>query len=247
MFAASNETWKNVVKAICFLISLAAGIEADEVQEIGSTRKVEQRRLIRLRDFVGEWRGVGQVRRGSTKGAWIERSTWIWKITPQHASLNFISKQSHVFQRGELRPERKPEWFLLNATASESGLTTQYMGKFDKHSRLVLTAEKPARNMPARVTLRLVAKGNRLITLYERQTASGRFLRLSEVGYTRRGSDFGKQAGFIECVVSGGKGTIPVTSGGKTYYVCCGGCRDYFQSNAREVLQEYRERKAQKK
>ena len=94
MFAASNETWKNVVKAMCFFIPLATGIEADEVPEIGSTRKVEQHRLIRLRDFVGEWRGVGQVRRGSTKGGWIERTTWTWKISPQHASLNFVSKQN---------------------------------------------------------------------------------------------------------------------------------------------------------
>ena len=247
MLAAWYDTWKNVAKAICIVTPLATGIASDTVREAGSTRKVEQHRLIRLRDFVGEWRGVGQVRRGSTKGGWIERSTWAWKISPDHASLKFISKKSHVFQRGELRSGGKPGLFLLNATASESGLTTQYKGQFDKQSRLVLTAEKPAKNMPARVTLRLVAKGNRLTTLYERQTASGRFLRLSEVGYTRRGSDFGKQASFVECVVSGGKGTIPVTFEGKTYYVCCGGCRDYFQSNAREVLREFRERKAQKK
>ena len=247
MFAISNQTWENVAKATCILTALATGIASDERGENGLTRKVEQHRLIRLRDFVGKWRGVGQIRRGSTKGGWIERSTWAWKISPQHASLEFTSKQSHVFQRGEVRPGGEPGLFLLKATASESGLMTQYKGRFDKQSRLVLTAEKPAKNMPARVTLRLVAKGNRLITLYERQTASGRFLRISEVGYTRRGSDFGKQASFIECVVSGGKGTIPVMFEGKTYYVCCGGCRDYFQANPREVMQEYRDRKAQKK
>ena len=220
---------------------------SDTVREQETSRQDEQRRLVRLRDFVGEWRGVGQVRRGSTKGGWIERAAWSWKTSPEHASLNFVAKQSRVFQRGELRPDRKAGQFLLNATASESGLTTQYKGQFDKQARLVMTAQKPAKNMPARVTLRLVAKGKRLTALYERQTASGRYLRLSEVGYTRRGSDFGKQTSFVECVVSGGKGTIPVMFEGKTYYVCCGGCRDYFQSNAREILREYRQRKARKK
>ena len=65
---------------------------------------------------------------------------------------------------------------------------------------------------------------------------------MSEVGYTRRGSDFGKRANFVECIVSGGKGTIPVVFEGKKYYVCCGGCRDYFRDNPEEVLREYHQR-----
>jgi YHS domain-containing protein len=31
---------------------------------------------------------------------------------------------------------------------------------------------------------------------------------------------------------------------GKTYYVCCTGCRDYFNEDPAAVLEEYRERKA---
>ena len=31
-----------------------------------------------------------------------------------------------------------------------------------------------------------------------------------------------------ECIVTGGKGTIPVGFGGKTYYVCCSGCKELF-------------------
>ena len=45
-------------------------------------------------------------------------------------------------------------------------------------------------------------------------------------------------------MVTGGEGTIAVTHDGKTYYVCCTGCRDYFNENPAEVLAEYRERKA---
>ena len=41
-----------------------------------------------------------------------------------------------------------------------------------------------------------------------------------------------------ECVVTGGLGTIEVTHNGKTYYVCCTGCRDYFNENAEKVLAE---------
>jgi YHS domain-containing protein len=42
-------------------------------------------------------------------------------------------------------------------------------------------------------------------------------------------------------------GTIPVTYQGQTYYVCCTGCRDYFNDNPAEVLADYKERKAAEK
>ena len=240
-------TWNTPLKRVWFSVFLGISFATAGDHQDAPTRQADQRGLTPLRDFVGEWRGVGQVRRGSTQGAWIERSSWSWKFTPQRAALRFTSKQSRVFQRGELRSGAKPGLFTLDATASGSELTTRYQGGFDKQHRLVMTTKAAAKNMPSRVTLRLVAKANRLVVFYERQTSSGRFLRMSEVGYTRRGSDFGKRANFVECIVSGGKGTIPVVFEGKKYYVCCGGCRDYFRDNPEEVLREYHQRKAKKK
>ena len=32
----------------------------------------------------------------------------------------------------------------------------------------------------------------------------------------------------------------------KTYYVCCGGCRDAFNDNPEKFIKEYNERKAKK-
>ena len=34
-----------------------------------------------------------------------------------------------------------------------------------------------------------------------------------------------------ECIVSGGSANIAVTYNGKTYYVCCSGCRDEFNAD----------------
>ena len=46
---------------------------------------------------------------------------------------------------------------------------------------------------------------------------------------------------------SGGRGTIPVTYKGQTYYVCCTGCRDAFKEDPEKYLKEYAERKAKEK
>ncbi|MCL6506862.1 MAG: hypothetical protein K6T59_07540, partial [Bryobacteraceae bacterium] len=83
-----------------------------------------------------------------------------------------------------------------------------------------------ARAAPARISLRLVADGKRLVVLLERRLGpSERFVRLAEIGYTRKGSRFGAGGlGGPECIVTGGLGTIAVEYQGRTYYVCCTGC-----------------------
>ena len=47
----------------------------------------------------------------------------------------------------------------------------------------------------------------------------------------------------IECIVSGGKGTIPVSYNGKTYYVCCSGCRDAFKDDPEKFIKEAEKKK----
>jgi YHS domain-containing protein len=54
---------------------------------------------------------------------------------------------------------------------------------------------------------------------------------------------FGKGVQEVVCIVSGGKGTMPVSFEGQTYYVCCTGCRDYFNENAAAIVAEYASKK----
>ena len=39
-----------------------------------------------------------------------------------------------------------------------------------------------------------------------------------------------------ECIVSGGAASIAVQYGGKTYYVCCSGCRDEFLASPEKYV-----------
>ena len=202
--------------------------------------------LAPLQRYVGDWRGVGQPRRGSTRGAWREKSAWIWKFVDGKAMLSFASAGGKYFETGVLRPEKRAKYYELVAQTG-AGKEVKFRGGLSEDGRLVLVADKPPASGPARVSLRQVANGDRLVVLYERRTSANRYARLAEVGYTREGSNFGKGTNYVECVVTGGLGTIAVSHEGKTYYVCCSGCRDYFNENAVEVLAEYRERKAAEK
>ena len=140
--------------------------------------------------------------------------------------------------------DRTARPFLALVTAA--GEKVVYAGALDDTGRLIATAADPPADAPARISIRTVAEGKRLVVLYERRTGE-RFARLAEIGYTREGSRFGQPAEIVECVVTGGEGTIPVMHDGKTYYVCCTGCRDYFNENPAKVLAEYAARKAAEK
>ena len=209
-------------------------------------RSADQEVLAPLQNYVGSWQGVGQVRRGSSQGAWIAQSDWAWQFADGGASLVFTSGKRKYFQSGELKSAGK-QGFRLSATSAD-GSKVQYQGQVAS-GKLVLTAVNDfSDKLPARISIRLAAGGDRMIVLYERKSqASGRFLRLGEVGFTRQGSNFGKGTSSIECVVTGGKGTIPVTYEGKTYYVCCTGCRDLFNDDPEGVMADYRARKAEEK
>ncbi len=66
------------------------------------------------------------------------------------------------------------------------------------------------------------------------------------MGATKEGADFAKASGN-ECVVTGGSASIAVTHKGKTYYVCCSGCKEAFEENPEQILKEYAERKTREK
>ena len=64
-----------------------------------------------------------------------------------------------------------------------------------------------------------------------------------QVGCTRLGETFGTAAKKVECIVTGGLGTMPVMYKGVTYYVCCSGCRDAFNETPEKFINEYNAKK----
>ena len=66
---------------------------------------------------------------------------------------------------------------------------------------------------------------------YEKQDGGkGLFSAVHAMGGSKDGESFAGGAKKPECIVSGGSANIPVTYMGKTYYVCCSGCRDEFNA-----------------
>lgn len=204
-------------------------------------QKVE---LAKVQALVGAWRGVGQPQRGSTRGSWTEECEWKWRFDKGVAELVFESAKAKYFSSGALRFVGGEQPFLLSAKAADAEL--HYRGSIGADGALVLDAQTPSESAPARVTIRLVAGNDRMIMLLERKSGEN-FARLAELGATRKGSGFGKGATYIECIVTGGLGTIEVSHEGKTYHVCCTGCLEVFRDDPAGTVKEYLARKEEEK
>lgn len=219
--------------------------------------------LAPLQGLVGEWKGAGQPRRGSNVGAWSETSAWAWHFSPPSekvptADLRATFKDGKYFSQMAIRPTPKAKQFQLIGTLPDGKSTEEFAGILDEAGVLTatriinkdaagkeVTEKQVPLDRPARITIKNVANGDRLVVLYERAAGEG-YARLAEVGATRVGGMFAAGAAGPECIVTGGLGTIAVTYQGKTYYVCCSGCKEAFDADPAGIVAEYLAKKKTK-
>jgi YHS domain-containing protein len=208
-------------------------------------RRADQAALKPYGALVGAWRGTGQPQRLSRKGAWAETADWAWKLTADSAALELKVEKGKYLKSARLSPKGPPGHFALDATLADDSKRA-FAGKAGEHGRLVLTAEGPPAEGVRRITLTPLHDTRFLLLLEARDPANASYARIAEVGYTRQGVAFAVGDSYPVCVVTEGRGTIPVSYKGKTYYVCCSGCKELFDQDPAGVLAEAEARKKAK-
>lgn len=226
------------------LVALAALLLAADGPQPG--RRADQEALRPFAGLVGEWRGTGQPQRSSAKGAWRETGAWAWKLSPDSAALELTVAEGKVLRSATLRRGAGPHAFVLDAVLAD-GSKRSFSGTLADKKPLALTAEPADGDGPRRVVLTPLHE-TRFLLLFEGHDAGGAgFRRLAEVGYTRQGVAFAAGESGPVCIVTEGRGTTQVNYKGKTYWVCCSGCKDLFNENPEAVLAEAAERQKAKK
>jgi hypothetical protein len=197
--------------------------------------------------LVGKWNAAG-VPEGTledrNKGHWNETLMWEWKFKGDDAWITVAFDKGKYFQRGELRhlPKENAYQLKLNTTDGQSFM---YAGTYKDKT---LTLERV--DAKTRDTHKLVFSllhSNRIVYRAEMKPADKTFYtKLYRVGATKDGEPF-VTTGFNEkeCAVSGGAGTTAVMYQGKTYYVCCSGCRDAFNESPAKYIAEFEKKRAE--
>jgi hypothetical protein len=230
------------VLTICVL--LCASVPAADKPARRSPRQALQA----FNDLIGKWKGTGTpegTREQKERGLWTETMNWRWQFQGEDAWLRVSLTAGKHFAAGELRyvPEKDLFQLTMWTPAKEKRL---FSGKLSGR-RLVLDRRDARANQEQRLVFSFL-HSNRFLYAYEvKGGGQSLFTRVYRVGATKQGVPFAA-AGSAgpECVVSGGLGTIKVAYKGKTYYVCCSGCRAEFQANPEKYIKEFEQRRAKK-
>jgi YHS domain-containing protein len=204
-------------------------------------REDDQKRLAPYAGLVGPWKGTGQVQRGSAKGAWRESASWAWKLTAESAALNLTIEDGKYLKSVLLRPAATEGEFAVDAVLAD-GTHREFTGKPAESDVLAMSCTDEKAAGLSRITLKPLHETRFLLLLEGKNAENSRLSRLGEVGFTRQGVKFAAGESYPLCVVTEGRGTIRVQHQGKTYFVCCDGCRELFESDPDAVIAEAKER-----
>ena len=199
-------------------------------------------------DLIGSWRGSGEpsgTREEKQKGFWQETIAWEWRFKGDDAWLAATIEKGKHYTAAELRylPDKAVYQLTVKTPAKESLTFTGSL----KDKRLTLERTDEGTKEIQRLVFSLL-HSNRYLYRYEVRPEDHKvFTQVFQVGATKEGVPFVTEGDQPECVVSGGLGKIAVTYKGKTYYVCCSGCRDAFKDEPEKYIKEYEEKKAKKK
>ncbi len=224
---------------------LAAGLSS---QGADVDKKVQPREALKpFNMLIGTWKAAG-VPEGSAEqrqnGHWSEVLEWGWRFKGDDAWITLAFEKGKYFKSGELHSLSKENEFQLkletidkrslvfNGVLKEGNLTLDRVDEKTKETERLVFA---------------LLHDNRITYRFEIKPADKTlFTKLYRVGATKEGEPFAS-VGFNEkeCVVSGGQGTMAVSYKGKTYYVCCSGCRDAFNETPEKYVVEFEKKRAQ--
>lgn len=238
---------KRYVAGVLLLSSvLFAAIVVAEPSTETETKPATIQALQEYNVLIGGWRGVGMPKRGSQAGAWQERADLVWELKPKSKGIRLSVDTGKQLKSALLSYDEAQKQFTLNVTLPDASSRT-YRGKIEE-KKLVLQSDADAKNEVHRATISILNENRFTLLLEKRLEQQSFYSRVAEIGYQRDGTRLAATTSSgPECVVTGGLGTITVSYKGKTYYVCCTGCREAFNDDPEGILADYQKRKAEEK
>ena len=230
------------LSCLALLIVAALSLSSDAEPLTAEARQAAQEALRDFNELIGGWRGVGQPRRGSNRGAWRQNATWVWDFQPNSVGVKYVVTDGQLVTSARVTWDADAKEYVLVLTTPEDE-QRMYRGRKDGN-KFVFDSRPDDEGVTHRMTITRLNEKRALVLHERRSDGQQTFVRVAEVGYTREGTRLATTGGGgPECIVTGGAGTIQVTHNGKTYYVCCTGCKQAFEDDPEGIIAEAAERR----
>ena len=225
-------------RRLLFVPALFAGLffgtaVGDEKADAAKAKKALQE----VGEFIGQWNLDARPAKGTS---WKETATWGWKFKKDESWIEIEVKDGKYFTKGELKYLVDKKLYQLTTTDKDKK-TDVYTGDFKKGT-LKLEGKDAKNGDIHRLTINTLSEGVRLAVNFEVQSGGkGLYTGVYKASGNKEGESFagGAASKKPECVVTGGIGTMAVSYNGKTYYVCCSGCRDEFNDSPKKYVDAF--------
>jgi YHS domain-containing protein len=215
-----------LVAGLLGLAVIAPAVRADE--------DPAKEALQELNAFVGGWKGAGGPVGSGKVDNWTEKLNWGWRFKGD-PSLVLEIKNGKFYSKGLLQYNVDKKKYQLTLTDKDD--KEQVFEGNLKKGYLTLERVDAKTGDTHQLMLNTAAEGLRFIYTYAKKNkGSTVYIKVYQVACSKEGESLAGGAKEKECIVTGGKGTIEVSYMGKTYYVCCSGCRDAFNENPAKIL-----------
>lgn len=195
--------------------------------------------LQEVQDFIGVWNLEVRQKVDNKDVAVKEKVSWGWKFKGDDAWIvvEFADGKGKTFTRGDLRYLVAKKQYQLTLVAADKSEQV-YVGTL-KAGSLKLERSDAKTGDEYRLTIETLADGVRMQMKFEKQEGGkGAFASMVSMAGNKEGESIAGTKKKPECIVTGGAATIAVTYNGKTYYVCCTGCRDAFNENPKKFVKD---------
>lgn len=233
------------------LTSAGGEASADPVDEAARVDSV-MAALRPLQILLGRWNGT-------SRKAVLDQPEWVWDLTTdrRQPALVLTSDKGVYIHEGRLTFLTASQEYEFSVKDGE-GNRRVYRGAFSKPVqdvpgddqkpqrtyKLLLTEVVP-QDAPEQWQLAIgQQENNRYIVEVDRKRGSGRFQRVDTVNTQREGTSFAisdTDYGDKTCLISQGLGTISVSYAGKSYWVCCTGCKAAFEEDPKKWVAKWEE------
>jgi YHS domain-containing protein len=232
--------------------TLVTGLPADsrsKGQEAGGEERNLPPALAPFEFLIGSWKGQGVPRDNPAQRfrGWTETHTWAWVFAgSKPVALSVSIPSGRVLGQGTLRYEPSRNQYFFDV--KQSGATSKparFAGTLDSSGKL-LSLERTENGTTQRLTLRANSNYIRYTMVLEAKEPTAPLFRpLIEIGLTKEGESFAAGSAAVEqprCIVTGGAATLTVSYHGRSYPICCTGCRDEFNEHPEKYLQKLSQR-----
>lgn len=218
---------------------LLAGMMAATVAAESKDAAAAKEALAEVGDLIGTWKESATGAVDGKKLNWSETHSWGWRFKDGNAWIAVEAKDGKYFTTGDLTYSPKSRTYKLTAKGKD-GKERVYEGKLSG-GKLVLTHRDTATGDALKLSIGTLAGGARMTVKKEvQEKGKGPYTDVFVMNGSKEGEALAGGGGKKNiCCVTGGLGTMAVSFNGKTYYVCCSGCRDEFNASPKKYVDEF--------